>query len=421
MPRTGNGSFKIDVYGVIASPEHGTRSFDGIGRFDVDFGAGSFSTRAGLIERIYPGEGFYNVNDIEMQGSGRLSGNDGTFAGQFTYDGTGNPLTGKLDGRFYGPDASELGAVISADNGSGTTVTGGLIGWRSENPRIDNQSLLAIAVPELFLSDGVYMYSPLVESDFKVGGKPYWYDVGFLRQPDGTMETSLAGGRVSGEIFSPNTIVASDNPNFVVYETAEVYYWQVGVPDDISRLSLYKSGPANKEVQLTYTSFGHWQGAPEGTNLADGDRVYFAYGFKTPDSAVLARTGSAQYAGVVYGTGYNQESRDRYEVSGTSRFDVNFANQTYTGGMMVSGKTAASAAPVDFGRYEFGGVLNGSNKIEATMTRADRSYGYSTGYIKGNFYGPNAEEIGGIFSLGIEPGEAGGGTNIIGATVAKQR
>lgn len=421
VPRTGTGSFKVDVYGVVASPEYGSRSFDGIGRFDVDFAAASFSTRAGLIERNYPSDSFYGITDIELQGGGKLSVDDGTFAGEFTYGGTGGPLTGTLDGRFYGPDASELGAVISADNGNGTTVTGGLIGLRSENPRTDNQSLLDIAVPELFLSDGVYMYSPLAEFEFPVGGQSYRYGVGFLRRPDGTMEIRLNGSRLFGGIFTPDTVVASEDPNFAVYEKSQIYYGSVGVPDDVSRLTLYKSGPANKELQLTYTSFGHWQGAPEGTDLADGDRVYFAFGFKTPDSAVLARTGSAQYAGVVYGTGYNSTSRDRYEVSGSSRFDVNFSSQTYTGGMTVSGKTAGSSTPVNFGRYEFGGALNGVNQIDAGMWRVDRPYGQTSGSIEGSFYGPNAEEIGGVFSMEILPGEPTAGTKIIGATVAKQR
>lgn len=420
VPRTGSGSFQIDVFGMAASPGNEPRTFDGIGRFDVDFGAGSFSTHAKLIERQYPTGFLYGGPGYELSGSGKLSGSDGTFSGQITYGGLAGTLPGTLNGRFYGPDASELGAILSADDGKGYTVTGGIIGWRSSDLPGVNETLTNIRTPELFSVHGIHTYALNTEfPGIKPGGYS-WSDGKFAVRPDGTVEIMMFGFGLRTETLRPSSRVVSANPNFTVYEKT-VRYPVEPLQDEKIRLELYKPGQANTELQLTYASFGHWQSARTDSYLANGNRLYFAYGFKTPEGALSARTGSAYYRGVVYGNGYNADARARYDVTGTSEFSVNFSHQTYFGNLRVSGKTSDSAPSVDFGSYRFSGALNTSNKIATPLARSDISASSSSGFLEADFYGPKGEEIGGAFRLGVASGEPGGGTQIIGATVARQQ
>lgn len=402
IPRSGGGSFKIDVFGMRTQAGFEPLTFYGIGRFDVDFKVGVFSTHTFLTEDgVFSGHTDSGTG-FELVGTGKLSGTDGTFSGQILYSGAGGQMPGTLNGRFYGPDASELGATFSSINGAGAggTVSGAMLGWQdSGTPRV-NLTLTNMVRPELISTDHAHMHAGT--------GEPVIGDSQLFLQPDGSLEFSSSISGLRSVALTPEARVASADPNFTAYEKT--------TGGQTVRLEMYKTGQGNTELPLTYASFGQWQSAPEGSPLAEGDRVFFVYGLRTPAGILWARTGSAHYAGVVHGAAFNTETNARYAVSGTSRFDVNFSTTVVSGDLTLAG-TPGGAPRVDFGKYDFGGSMGRENRFLSSLWKE----GHNFGTVQVGFYGPNGEEIAGSFQMTVPNSGSSGVTSITGVTVATQR
>ena len=126
-----------------------------------------------------------------------------------------------------------------------------------------------------------------------------------------------------GGQFTINDKIPSTDQNFVSYR--KTFNGQEVM------LELYRPGSANTELALTYASLGRWSTSiKNGTVVAENSRVYLAYGLETPARLLSAKTGTGHYAGVVHGAGANRLNGATYDVTGTSRFDVDFSNQRYS-------------------------------------------------------------------------------------------
>lgn len=409
-PRTGTASFDTSVYGLTTTPGYEPRVFYGTGQFEVDFGTGIFSTYTPLTEaESFSGEGTYG-GGIELTGAGNLSSTDGTFSGLIHYGGANVKLAGSLSGRFYGPSAEELGAAFTASNSDGNTVVGAMTGWRdSSNPRV-NFTLANLVKPERF-----YPRSASLEVWTYDGGETvlsYASEISssLNLQTSGNLEFHPGDSWLPGGAFTTTSIIPGADPNFTVYEKT--------FDDRPVRLEMYKPGNENSELQLTYASFGRWSEtfSPNPTHV-DTTKLFFTYGLTTPNGILAARTGSAHYAGVVYGAGFNPDTREGYDISGASRFDVNFSRQSYSGALTLAG-TATSGGKVDFGRYDFtGSVAADSYGSTAHLLQN----GQGAGQLTTRFYGPSGEEIAGEFTMIVPDGSRGAGTRIAGVTVAKRQ
>lgn len=408
VPRTGTGNFGLDVFGVTTSPGFEPKALEGFGHFDVDFGAGAFLTSS-LLREIdiltgAPKSGFH----YELEGAGKLSSVDGTLSGPIIFTGGTRQMSGSLSGRFYGQDARDVGAIFSASDGNGGTIVGGMTGHSSIDMLSTNVTLAKLEHPAFLDSDSSLITDIEVLGEdvsganlFLSGGR-----VHLLR--DGTVNVTPGHGFASIGDVTPASIVLSDDPNFTVYEkTADVQK---------ARISLYKTGSENTQFQLTYASFGQWHSTLENYVIENELRVFFAYGLRTPDWALSARTGNARYSGVAYGAGSNKATLTHYTVSGTSHFDVDFSRKSYSGDLRLFGTPVGGTGRVDFGSYNFGGELGSSSRFTAGL----RQGGTEHGRLQAGFYGPNGEEIAGAFVLTVAPGNPGAGTAIAGATAAKQ-
>ena len=141
------------------------------------------------------------------------------------------------------------------------------------------------------------------------------------------------------------------------------------------------------------------------------------YGLPTVNELLVGRTGSAQYAGVVYGAGANM-SGDVYDVGGTSHFAVDFSAATYNGWLQLTG-TDATGGAADFGQWTFASNLSFGGLVSAPLV-GPGSY-FPSSEIFPTFYGPTGQEIGAIFSLGIGWPENEDSIHMIGVTVAKEQ
>lgn len=397
VPRTGLAAFDIDAFGLASYPGQEPRTFQGSGQFSVDFGAGVFSAHSYLSEySLVSGDGITG-GGIELTAAGHLSSSDGTFSGNALYGGAYGSAAGPLNGRFYGPSGQELGASFYGTNSDGMAMAGSFTGERDANLTADNLTLTNLTHEQLF-------YTRF--ADNRVGQLDWQNAETFTFAPP---TSDLFGGQ-----FTINDKVASTDPNFITYQKT---FTGTDSTQDVT-LELYKPGAQNTELALTYASFGHWATVLNNGGGPTPVDLYFAYGLETPAQLLSGKTGQGHYLGVLYGAGTNAGTGTNYAVTGTSQFDVDFASQSFSGALNMSGAPKAGGSGVDFGSFTFAGPLS--------LTSADSGSnlmqnGTNVGQLAFRFYGPDGEEIAGPFSLTVPPGSTGEGTSIQGVTAAKRQ
>ncbi|MGN6278794.1 MAG: transferrin-binding protein-like solute binding protein [Sphingomonas sp.] len=407
VPRSGNASFGVDAFGIATTPGYEPRSFEGHGTFDVDFLSGVFSTNTYLTEQgLITGDGVTG-GGIQLTGAGHLSSGN-SFSGNILYGGFNASLGGTIAGHFYGPQAQELGASFSASNSDGSTVAGAMTGSLDPTNPAVNQTLTNMVTTQLF-----YTHEALLSVDYIPGGtnQAWTYSMisQFNDQTSGNFTYGPGMSNLVGGAWTTTAQVPSSDPNFVSYD--KTFNGQE------AHLDLYKPGPQNSELALTYLTFGRWQATePNGGPNTQVDKVFFVYGLETPAGLLSARTGSGHYAGVVYGAGATNDGSTLYDLSGTSKFDVDFSRQHYAGALAIKG-AASGGGVTDFGQFAFDGNL----AAYGAETTVDLMHGgQNAGQLNTRFYGPDGEEIGGQFTASVVDG-AGVGTQLAGVTVAKRQ
>ncbi len=217
--------------------------------------------------------------------------------------------------------------------------------------------------------------------------------------------SNLPGGQ-----FTINDKVTGTDPNFIAYRKK--------FAGQEVMLELYRPGAGNTELALTYASLGRWSTTSKNGVVTANDSVYLAYGLETPSGLLAAKTGTGRYDGVIYGAGANRTTGDTFDVTGTSRFDVDFSNQRYSGALAMRGAGTNGTTTLDFGSYDFGGQLAAyGNGSTVSLTTG----GIGAGEMNTRFYGLDGEEIAGTFTLTAPSGSPDAGTTIAGATAAMRR
>lgn len=186
--------------------------------------------------------------------------------------------------------------------------------------------------------------------------------------------------------FSPGEVVAAQsNAGYTTYRDASTG----------STLKLLNDGASNPVIALTYVTYGKWvvpQSAP--IHFADN---YVVFGQITP-AASVPRTGSASYRAILDGT--YQKGAATYRLSGNATLTASFG----TGMMGLT--TTPVATNVSNGSQLSFGTLSGSGFIAfdsssfGATSRTRAADGTKTLFsATGNFYGPAAQEVGGVFTL----------------------
>jgi hypothetical protein len=206
----------------------------------------------------------------------------------------------------------------------------------------------------------------------------------------GTYVLRDTGSLSTTSTFGPSNLVSSAG-NFSTYGTAT---------NSFRRLN---QSPSNTLIVLSYVDYGQWRRVTgTGTTKSVND-TYVVFGSKTP-VASIPRTGSATYSTVLDGTFVN--SAGAYAVAGDGSLTANFA-----GGTIAYDATATGTKEVGTGTINFG-TMTGSGSISFRSgmfnpTGTTDAEGYKLD-VQGNFYGPGAEEIGGLFRITGNGGQGQG-------------
>lgn len=401
VPRSGTATYGTDALGFVTTPGNAPRAFTGQGVFDVDLGLGIFSAKASVYEYDLSTPEARTGGGIEYAAGGRLASNNG-FSGNFTYSGRDTLVSGTLQGQFFGQGAEELGATFSANDGKGAVVSGALTGQRGQGGARSNLSLLNLTGDQLF-----YAREANYTLERTLGGGAYANTHQGITQmtlgPDGSV---LSGGAVSslpsGKFTNANR---ADTGNFFTYSG--------DVGGQPAKFSLYKSGAANSELQLTYASFGIWEGGANPSYGPFNGKAYRVYGFDTPRDLLARRTGTASYAGVVYATGI-RGGATTFDVGGTSSLLVDFDAQRFSGALALTDKGAGGAA---IGNWTFADVLARGQIINTTL----KNGAVSEGSLMPALFGPDGEEFGASFVIEQNRQNLPNSLVVVGATVGKRR
>lgn len=173
---------------------------------------------------------------------------------------------------------------------------------------------------------------------------------------------------------------------------------------------VYNPGTTTQGIALTYVDYAQWRrlGAPAygpGTGVND---TYLVWGQKTPSTSVPT-SGTGTYTTAFDGTFVNKNGA--YAVTGTGSLTANWSSRTIGFAANLAGAREGDSAALAIGALSGGaGSISGSNFRTTT-------YATGSGYamdVNGYFFGPAAQEVGGVFHLG------GNGGNGEGAMVGKQ-
>ncbi|WP_417319381.1 transferrin-binding protein-like solute binding protein [Emcibacter sp.] len=164
--------------------------------------------------------------------------------------------------------------------------------------------------------------------------------------------------------------------------------------------------PSGETINLSYVTYGQWA-KTDGTVAANGFEKangFVTFGIRT-DS--VPTTGEASYEGIAEGVLYRPTatagSPDQLSLLGRVEISANFGTNT-----VVSEFRDFQATGVGGGAWvEFDSTGTLSNGAFSGAASNFSAGGYS-GTVSGAFYGPNAQEVGGVWSIS-GPGEEAAG------------
>ncbi len=205
----------------------------------------------------------------------------------------------------------------------------------------------------------------------------------------GTYVIRDTGSLSTTETFGPSNQTAT-NATFTTYGTAT---------DSFRRLNL--SG-ANPLIVLSYVDYGQWRRTSTANGTTNVNDTYLVWGSRTPTANIP--TGSAIYNTVVDGTFVNKDGA--YAVGGSGTLTANFGAASLTYSTTATGTKEVGIGSINFGTMTGTGSITARNAGFTGVGTADAE-GYAMG-LTGNFYGPAAQEVGGLFRITGNNGQGQG-------------
>lgn len=208
-------------------------------------------------------------------------------------------------------------------------------------------------------------------------------------------------------ITTPTTTVTWDEDNGAIIDDSDVVVTMTNATDTDIGIIANTNDP---NINWQYQTFGVWEtgrGEPSGTLGAA------TVGVPTAGSAIPT-TGSATFTGLSGGVYVDATGTNDYITASSVTADVNFLNRSVALSTADTTKVnTITAAESPAPNLNMAGTLNyaaGSNAFSGNVSATGL-----TGSSSGQFYGPNAEELGGVFRL-----EGAGEETYIGGYGAKQ-
>jgi hypothetical protein len=414
VPRTGSAGYAVDFLGVTANRDYlEPLAMSGTGFLSADFASGSVASDGTFNSTTSTGAFVYQG---AWSSRGTLGSSGNGFTGTFQLLGVGIE-NGTLNGRFYGPDAGEVGAAFAASDGAGGASSGAVIG-RRDNNAVGTTKLADLTADTSFNQYGqsiVYTTNAAGETFGASGGGGGTTLVDYspaagrytFRVPDGSGAFGLAAPLA---ITPADKLATQSDARFTTYRTSLA---GGGTAD----VRLYKPGNANTELALSYTSFADIQIASPGSDPGSTrhQAAYVPFGILTPSNQI-PRAGTANYTGVLYGMGVEGKGPGTaYSLTGTSSFTVNFAEVLAVQATLHPIGMDTAGHNIDFGSF----VLTGALDRAFSGFNLYRQTGIVDSEMHGSFFGPRANEIGSTFSVKFSD-TLGNFTTLQGVTVAKQ-
>jgi hypothetical protein len=280
--------------------------------------------------------------------------------------------------------------LLSACGGGGSN--GGAISTPPPPPAQTNTSLAPLQFSDTFSFSpaGVIQYTvtrPTGAATARTGTSVFTTDGDRVRYDANagsyTLESSLVPQVTFGSV---DKVAASTNATVTAYQKAN------GTRQD--NLALFNAGSGNPVLALTYVSYGAQQSITDRGNTLDVDTAFFTFGIATA-AADMPRTGTASYRTTL--DGQFADTSGVYALGGSSSLTADFAAATVAFSMTPVGTNVVSGITKDFGTQSVSAAMqSGTNRFSGQgISNAE---GYRAGF-QGAFYGPQAAEVGGVFSI----------------------
>jgi hypothetical protein len=461
IPRVGTAIYTaagglIGVVFVRSGSGLAAATLEGDVSLTATFSTGAITGFANHIVAAYNGSST-TWNDIAFAASIEpSSGPRNSFRGTTTvssapgtaYSLKGNAI-GKLTGYFFGPNLGEVGGVWSLGNTDDTGAAYGIIGGELTGgafpagnrvpyflSTLPNPSWATASTPIIATPLAATIDSTTNPSLFASAGGPTFSGSGsfgtaqmFFPIRETALEFTAGGMSASADSTNARIILDSWDPmaaqvtSYSLTIPAESVNKYTGTGDTpfFSTPFASTSGSPVATFGLSYAAFGAWLlPAGDGTPVNTG---YFSFGLETPVSAVPT-SGTATYSesGGVVGTAFVRSGNSVSEavVGGDAALTAHFGSGNVTGNFThMNTYTQAQTAPWNDVSIS-ASIAAGSNSFSGSTAAASAPGGSfalknsATGHIDGAFYGPNANELGAVWTLSNGDG-SGSAIGVVGA------
>jgi len=147
-------------------------------------------------------------------------------------------------------------------------------------------------------------------------------------------------------------------------------------------------------VPLTYVQYGEWKRSATASGTTSVNDTFLVFGDKTT-KAQMPHSGSASYTTMYDGNFVDKDGEHALDGTGTMTASFGSGSLGYTA--TINGAPDGSLAFAGTGSISYAGNIMTSNSTS----------GYTLSQY-GNFYGPAAEEVGGLFKLSNRYGQGQG-------------
>ena len=351
----------------------------------------------------------FSVRGSEPGSSDRVSWSTSSFsitngkinsAGQFTATLTGldsNPnasfsesvrgFVGQLLGQFFGPNAEELGGVVSAS--------------RNVDGTDNDLNLYGYIASKKFSSENFGPSTTLGSTGLIAGAlRDYQVESSQLRASDATarVERTASGWKLTtnGRTFILSDSDFASRPQFpetyvtAISEGEEGWFW--------SETNGFWKTPEFDHFDVKGWSFSETDSSEDYTSSTYD---YIVHGDLTSGSA-MPTSGSATYDGRMRAVEHPTDDALFFSASTNYRGDValtaDFANAEVDGVIdnLESRVGRGSFSSAD-GGATFNAEISGSNFTATDLNGTGDLSGYQNGNVRGAFFGPSAEEAAGVF------------------------
>jgi|GEM_PF-6683262 hypothetical protein len=400
----------------------------------VNFGSGAVNGSLSNMTAM-PGDGSAATpwNNVSLSGNINRLANNASFTGTTSTSGAPagagsagftSAATGGIAGGFFGPNVNEVGGTWTLTDpnaaGGGETAFGAFGAQMSSSSGLSGSSGSTSSTPSIVLpSIGVTGFTT-PGTNFTTNPPPVGSSIPLGGGTVAITSTSVADANITQASATYRGTVTTGSVTYPVFDLSipALSLTASNVRGDGTPATTSTGGQISAAfTTMTYTLLGAWSYVPP-----SGGTSYLSQidtGYATPASGVPT-SGSASYSGTAAsGTGVagayavpsGSGTIQTGTLSGDASLSTNFASNSFTGSftnMQAQASGSSTTTPWNsvslngtLVRQPSGAVLQGTTSTTGAPAGAGTA-GFSsaaTGTVVGQFNGPTAQEVGGIWTL----------------------